>query len=737
MSECDELYRNPLKFVSSRIQPPSDEIKSRVSKLLSDYEAKSHVSIRDVINRIFNTSLESLGTLNGGPFLVKCKKASTQALKGENQVIFDYQIDASISFQIFSKNRNNPFTSPMDVAKALVANLPSNNLKIEIASKMPFINITLTKSLISQCLVSLLKRGIPKPDVKPRKVAIDYSSPNVAKDMHVGHLRSSVIGDSLSRVLEFCGHEVVRLNHIGDWGTQFGMLIAHLKKKYPDFCENPPNITDLTKLYKEAKVVFNEDEEFKHQSHVEVVKLQGGDAENLKIWKKLCDLSKLMFESVYKRLGIHPGLKVQGESFYNPLIPATLQDLASKGFITDENGAKLVWVKRDKKKKAPKKSEKKGKKSKTSEKEDTKKEEEEGNKKKGPPPGMMDVPLMAQKSDGGYGYDSTDLCAVQYRLETMKCDDVLYCVDAGQSLHFDLIFGAAKMAGWADPAKHRLEHVKFGVVTGEDGKRIKTRSGKSTRLVDLLDEGVLRAKEIMLRRLDTYMVTEKIESGSDYLACEKNESVYVDMDLPENKKSSASTYMAEHVESGRKGLVPIKLLRKGTCKIKREDVGGVASKLAHGCVKYFDLRMNRINNYAFSFDKMLDPRGDTNVYIQQQHSRIQSIFEKAEKMFGVKIEDIKKEVKSITLSTSEERAVASKILDFPDVLERVTVDLLPNAICSWLSSMCKSLSSMYAVVFVLSNDDGKMPDRLLLLEATAITMRKAMELIGIEPLYAM
>ena len=179
-----------------------------------------------------------------------------------------------------------------------------------------------------------------------------------------------------------------------------------------------------------------------------------------------------MFEVVYKRLGIHPDLTVQGESFYNPLIPATLQDLASKNMITLDNGAKLVWVKSNKKKKAKKKKS-------SSKKDDGAKDGKAQKKKNNAPPGMMEIPLIAQKSDGGYGYDSTDLCAVQYRLQKLKCDSVFYCVDAGQSLHFDLIFAAARQAGWANE-KHRLEHIKFGVVTGEDGTRIKTRSGKST-----------------------------------------------------------------------------------------------------------------------------------------------------------------------------------------------------------------------------------------------------------------
>ena len=272
------MNRDPIKFVLDRVTP-SDEVKKMVATIGEKIAKESHISIRDLINKIFATSISNIensfeGGLNGGPYTVTCKKASTSALKDTTQKLFDYQIDASISFQIFARNRDK-FKSPMDVAHALAKNLPQNNtLVIEVAKKQPFINITMTNSLMIDSVESILRMGIPKPCVPKRKVAIDYSSPNVAKDMHVGHLRSSVIGDSISRVLEFCGHEVVRLNHIGDWGTQFGMLIAYLKRKHPDFCENPPNITDLTQLYKDAKVLFKQDDKFKHDSHVEVVKLQ-------------------------------------------------------------------------------------------------------------------------------------------------------------------------------------------------------------------------------------------------------------------------------------------------------------------------------------------------------------------------------------------------------------------------------------------------------------------------------
>jgi len=408
-----------------------------------------------------------------------------------------------------------------DVANGVLAALPSNLLitKCEVigAPKPPFINIFIGAPSLACRLQKLLSHGICRPKCKPRKVAVDYSSPNVAKDMHVGHLRSSVIGDAVCRVLEFCGHEVLRFNHVGDWGTQFGMLIAYLKERYPDLIDNPPNIQDLTKLYKAAKVVFATDADFKKRSQMEVVKLQAGDKDNMKIWKMLCKLSEQMFTRIYTRLGIHKDLTIMGESFYNDKIPGTIAELEQKGIITPDKGAKLVWVYDPKYNPKKKKKKNKGKKGEV--------------QKEGPPEGKMTVPLIAVKSDGGYGYDSTDLAAVQYRLETVGCDWVIYCVDAGQQLHFSLIFGAAKMAKWTKEDT-RLDHVMFGVVTGEDGKRMKTRSGETVSLAGLLDEGVRRCTENLMKRVNT--------EGS-------------------------------------------------TCKLTVDQVAETAHKLSHGCVKYFDL----------------------------------------------------------------------------------------------------------------------------------------------------
>eukprot|EP00939_MAST-03C_sp_MAST-3C-sp1_P000639 g639.t1 len=666
----------------------------KMAEIYTEWEQRSNISITDEIACAFEEALKKLGVL--GDFPVSVRKAST-AVGGANKgnkkggkgkkgksattkedetasVKHHFQIDASLSFQIFTKSKKGEtpvaWKSPIEVARAIVDALPPIEAKCTVAEKAPFINITLPSKMISSRVQNMLKLGIPRPRVsKKLKVAVDYSSPNIAKDMHVGHLRSSIIGDAVCRVLEFCGHDIVRLNHVGDWGTQFGMLIAYLKNKYPDFVENPPNITDLTVLYKESKKVFNEDEDFKKVSHEEVVKLQSGDKTNLKIWKKLCALSEEMFQTVYKRLGIHPDLKVQGESFYNPIIPGCIAELTKKGLATKSEGATLVWVKDGKKKKKKKKSLKPKKKK--------KQDGEDGEAKKdGRPAGMMVVPLIAVKSDGGFGYDSTDLAAVQYRLEKLKCDWVIYCVDAGQRLHFELIFGAAKMAGWAKEGVHRLDHVMFGVVCGDDGKRIKTRSGKSVRLVDLLDEGVRRCTETLKKRIST--------EGS-------------------------------------------------TCKLRADQIADVASKLAHGCVKYFDLRLNRVNDYVFSFDQMLSADGDTNVYLQQQHARICSVFRKAKASKGIdSAKALLASGHSVDVTEKEEIALGIQILRLPDIIREVSDTLLPSTLCKWLYTLCKRLSSFYAACQVLNSKE--IGSRLLLLEAAAVSMRQAMALIGIEPL---
>ncbi|KAK8808678.1 hypothetical protein WA538_002410 [Blastocystis sp. DL] len=443
----------------------------------------------------------------------------------------DYQCNAAMGLQKRLKESMGPEgapKNPREVAERIVASMPQNKMIAKCDISGPgFINMYLSKEWVSENVKRILTHGIAAPPMEKKRIVLDYSSPNIAKDMHVGHLRSTIIGDCLGRILEFCGHEVIRINHVGDWGTQFGMLIAHLEDIAPDFDTNPPSIEDLTVFYKQAKVKFDEDEAFRERAHQEVVNLQSGKEKNVRMWKMLCAVSERMFSKVYKMLNVDPRLKMMGESFYNPLLPLMVNELKEKGLLEDDNGAKVFFPLEGK------------------------------------------PPLIIQKSDGGYGYDSTDMTALKYRIQEQKADWVIYVVDSGQALHFELVFAAARKAGWVGDV--RLDHVGFGVVQGEDKKKFKTRAGKSVRLIDLLTEARERATAIMKQR----------------------------------------------VADGVSGLTDEKELEEA------------AAQLGYGGVKYFDLRQNRLNDYVFNFDRMLSPDGDTNVYLQYSHARCMSILRKA------------------------------------------------------------------------------------------------------------
>jgi arginyl-tRNA synthetase len=283
-------------------------------------------------------------------------------------------------------------------------------------------------------LAGLLVNGVEyKVSNSFRKVVVDFSSPNVAKEMHVGHLRSTIIGETTARILEFAGYHVLRFNHIGDWGTQFGMLIEFMMETYPDFMTTPPPISDLQSFYKLSKAKFDSDDAFKLRSQQRVVKLQRGDEFSRAAWKMICDISRTAFSQIYDRLDIT--IFERGESYYNDLIPPMVKELKDTGLIVESKGAQCIFTNVD------------------------------------------DVPLMVVKSDGGFGYDSTDLAAVHDRLKVEKAAWVIYVTDIGQESHFLKIFEAARLAGWHVPPATRLDHMGFGLVCGEDGKKFKTRSG--------------------------------------------------------------------------------------------------------------------------------------------------------------------------------------------------------------------------------------------------------------------
>jgi arginyl-tRNA synthetase len=359
---------------------------------------------------------------------------------------------------------------PRDVAQALIAAVQVEDLcdKVEIAGP-GFINLTLKNSYFDKLLAATLqdpRLGVART-AKPDTVVVDYGSPNVAKEMHVGHLRPCVIGDCLVRVLEFSGHHVIRQNHIGDWGTPFGMLIEHLRDLGGADEAAELSVGELDVFYRAARKKFDEGATFAERSRQRVVLLQSGDATTLALWRALVEASKLHFEKVFARLAVTmTPADTRGESFYNPFLPEIAADLEQRGLASIGEGALCVFP--------------------------------EGFKNREGAP----LPVIVRKSDGGYGYAATDLAALRYRVQKLHGTRILYVVGSPQAQHFAMVFAVARLAGYV-PDSVRTEHVGFGSVLGSDRKMMKTRAGDTLRLIELLDEGRDRAlAELEKREVD-------------------------------------------------------------------------------------------------------------------------------------------------------------------------------------------------------------------------------------------
>jgi arginyl-tRNA synthetase len=343
---------------------------------------------------------------------------------------------------------------PRDVAEEVAAGADLAGLATAGVSGPGFLNLTVDDGFLGRALSTPDDRlGVPVT-AHPERIVLDYSGPNVAKEMHVGNLRSTIIGDALARILEWQGHEVVRVNHLGDWGTQFGMLIEHLADTGGG---SGHSLGDLTRLYRDARVRFDSDKDFLGRARLRVVALQGGDPVSREIWGRLVAQSEEAFLDAYGRLGVTltPGDFV-GESFYQDQLPSILDELDGMGLLVESDGARCAF-----------------------------------------PPGFTGrdgepLPLLVRKSDGGFGYAATDLAAVRHRVRDLKADRLLYVVGAPQRTHFAMVFAVARLAGWLTP-EVAAEHVEFGSILGLDGKMLRTRAGDSVKLSGLLDEADARA----------------------------------------------------------------------------------------------------------------------------------------------------------------------------------------------------------------------------------------------------
>ncbi len=536
--------------------------------------------------------------------------------------------------------------NPREIANIILDNLIKNKdfftlCELPSIAGPGFINFKIN----NQSLVAEVQRrlkdsrlGVPLAvNNKDKKVIIDFSSPNIAKEMHVGHLRSTIIGDSLSRIFEFRGYKVLRLNHIGDWGTQFGMLITYLKKVAPEalYKAEAVDLGDLVKFYRQAKCCFDNDANFQKTSRDEVVNLQRGDPVSLRAWELICDQSRIEFEKIYDRLDI--SLVERGESFYNPFLSNVVEDLEKLGLVVIDEGAKCVFL-------------------------------EGVTNKFGEP-----LPLIVQKSDGGYNYATTDLAAIRYRFKPIPNGDaasrVIYVTDEGQANHFAGVFQVAKRAGWI-PEDSSVEHVPFGLVQGEDGKKLKTRSGETVRLRDLLDQAVLTAETNLRKRLE--------EEG-------RNE--------------------------------------------EESFIRNVTNTIGIAAVKYADLSQNRVTNYQFSFEKMLSLQGNTAPYLLYSLVRIAGIARK-----GGGLDQM---CDSLEFTELQEWNLVKALLKFDEIIVSVETELLPNRLCTYLFELCQSFNRFYDQVPVLKAENPCRIYRLTLCRLTADTLKLGLGLLGIPSLERM
>jgi arginyl-tRNA synthetase len=560
-------------------------------------------------------------------------QADPMVVPASNPQFGDYQSNAALSL---SKRLGKP---PRAIAEAIVQNLDVSGICQPPTIAGPgFINLTVEPAYLEAQLREIQsdpRLGVEKVK-SPQKVVIDFSSPNIAKEMHVGHLRSTIIGDSIARILEFWGHDVLRLNHVGDWGTQFGMLIAYLREAYPTALttSNALELGDLVTFYRQAKQRFDADKEFQEIARKQVVKLQAGEEDSRKAWELLCEQSRREFQLIYDWLDVQ--LQERGESFYNPLLPDVVKDLDESGLLVEDAGAQCVFL--------------------------------EGFTNKAGEP----LPLIVQKSDGGYNYATTDLAALRYRIEQDKAERIIYVTDAGQANHFTQVFQVARRAGWLTD-KIEIVHVPFGLVQGEDGKKLKTRSGETVRLRDLLDEAIIRARADLEARL-------------------KDEG------------------------------------REETEEFKSH----VAQVVGISAVKYADLSQNRNSNYIFSFDKMLSLQGNTAPYLLYAYVRIQGISRKG----NIDFENLGADAK-IVLDQAAELTLAKHILQLSEILKTVEEDLLPNRLCDYLYELSKKFNQFYEQCPVLQASENERTSRLVLCDVTARTLKLGLSLLGISVLERM
>lgn len=524
-------------------------------------------------------------------------------------------------------------SNPRELAQTILTHLDLDGIADQVDIAGPgFINIHLAKPWLAAQLQNAPPYNSLAQNPKPQTIVVDYSGPNLAKEMHVGHLRSTIIGDAVVHALESLGHRVIRQNHVGDWGTQFGMLIAELEQQMNEGEQAELALQDLERFYQQAKKHFDQDPEFANLAREYVVKLQSGEAKTQVLWQRFRNVSLAHSEEIYALLNVSLSSQdVRGESAYNDDLATLVGELKQLGLSEEDQGAQVVFL--------PELADKKGNPS----------------------------PVLIQKKDGGYLYATSDLAAIRYRIGTLKADRVMVFSDARQSLHMQQVFITAKKAGFA-PQDAQLEHHPFGTMMGKDGKPFKTRDGGTVKLAELLREAVERAGAVI----------------------------------------------------------------KDSDELSGEEKAEVARKVGIGAVKYADLSKTRTLDYIFDWDQMLSFEGNTGPYLQYAYTRICSIFRNAQ-VSATQIPS------TMCIDEPQEKALALKCMQFPDVVDQVAKDAMPHILCNYLYELASLFMTFYEACPILKDgvDEATKNSRLCLSHHVAQTLSKGLSLLGIETMERM
>jgi len=538
-----------------------------------------------------------------------------------------------------------------------------------------FINLRLKPDFVADCLLQISKDNINlgvNKAAEPKTIVVDFSGPNIAKEMHVGHLRSTIIGDCICRVLEFLGHKVIPQNHIGDWGTQFGMLMALLdeeSRKQEEYTGSPITAEQLKvplvifeHFYKQAKQRYNSDSQFEKAAREAVVRLHQNDPEYTVLWHIIVNESRSHYQAIYDTLGVNLNRQDErGESFYNDMLPDVGEELLKRKIAAKSEGAVCVF-----------------------------------------PPGFKNkegkpLPFMIQKSDGAYLYATTDLAALRYRVNELKADKIIYVTDARQKLHFEMLFAVARMAGWDrgqrtedGGQKAELVHVTFGSVLGEDGTPLKTREGENVKLKELLDEAVKQAKKI-------------VEEKNPDLSDEQKDKIAKAVGIGAVKYADFSnSRTSDYVFSFDKMLAM---------------EGNTAPYM-----QYAYARIKSIERKAQ--EKGIDYKGEIDNLLQKSEVRRQKTEDKR------RITNYQLPITNFHLA---ELDLAKHLIRYSEAVEAAIADYRPNYLTSYLYELAQKFSVFYTNCPVLDAGPDKRPTRLLLCDLTAKTIQHGLsELLGIE-----